>query len=72
MSLTARFTFIALVFAVVSFILGPWLWQPAGDIVPSSAQMPFFIALAALESARDQQLKRGFQLMFAQGADAPR
>ena len=29
-------------------------------------------ALAALESARDQQLKRGFQLMFAQGADAPR
>ena len=29
-------------------------------------------ALAALESARDTQLKRGFQLMFAQGADAPR
>ncbi|WP_119718821.1 WGR domain-containing protein [Cognatilysobacter tabacisoli] len=29
-------------------------------------------ALAALEQARDQQLKRGFQLMFAQGADAPR
>ena len=29
-------------------------------------------ALAALESARDQQLKRGFQLMFAQGADAPK
>jgi hypothetical protein len=29
-------------------------------------------ALSALESARDAQLKRGFQLMFAQGADAPR
>ena len=29
-------------------------------------------AMAALESARDQQLKRGFQLMFVQGADAPR
>ena len=29
-------------------------------------------AMAALESARDAQLKRGFQLMFAQGADAPR
>jgi len=29
-------------------------------------------AMAALERARDQQLKRGFQLMFAQGADAPR
>ena len=29
-------------------------------------------AVAALEQARDQQLKRGFQLMFAQGADGPR
>lgn len=29
-------------------------------------------AMAALEAARDQQLKRGFQLMFVQGADAPR
>lgn len=28
-------------------------------------------AFAALEHARDQQLKRGFQLMFAQGNDAP-
>ena len=27
-------------------------------------------AVAALESARDQQLKRGFQLMFAEGAPA--
>ena len=29
-------------------------------------------ALNALEVARDAQLKRGFQLMFAQGAEAPR
>ncbi|KQZ60235.1 MULTISPECIES: WGR domain-containing protein [unclassified Lysobacter] len=29
-------------------------------------------ALAALEKARDQQLKRGFHLMFAQGAEAPK
>ena len=29
-------------------------------------------ALLALEVARDAQLKRGFQLVFAQGADAPR
>ena len=29
-------------------------------------------AMTALEAARDAQLKRGFQLMFAQGADAPR
>ena len=28
-------------------------------------------ALAALERARDQTLKKGFQLMFAQGEDAP-
>ncbi len=29
-------------------------------------------ALAALERARDQQLKRGFHVMFSQGANAPR
>ena len=29
-------------------------------------------ATAAFEKARDAQLKRGFQLVFAQGADAPR
>ncbi|WP_242162399.1 WGR domain-containing protein [Lysobacter sp. M15] len=29
-------------------------------------------AMAALEHARDAQLKRGFQLMFAQGVDAPK
>ncbi|MCF7222510.1 WGR domain-containing protein [Marilutibacter chinensis] len=29
-------------------------------------------AVAAMERARDQQIKRGFQVMFAQGASAPR
>ena len=29
-------------------------------------------AQAAFEHARDTQLKRGFQLMFAQGVEAPR
>ena len=29
-------------------------------------------AMAALEHARDAQLKKGFQLMFAQGVEAPR
>ena len=29
-------------------------------------------AQAAFEKARDQQLKRGFHVMFAQGAEAPR
>ena len=28
-------------------------------------------ALAAFELARDAQIKRGFRLMFAQGADSP-
>jgi predicted DNA-binding WGR domain protein len=28
-------------------------------------------AMQALERARDAQLKRGFQLMFAQGSNAP-
>jgi len=29
-------------------------------------------AIAAFEKARDAQIKRGFQIMFAQGAEAPR
>ena len=29
-------------------------------------------ALAALERARDQTLKKGFQLMFAQGVEVPK
>ncbi|WP_147652495.1 WGR domain-containing protein [Vulcaniibacterium gelatinicum] len=29
-------------------------------------------ALAAFEHARDVQLKKGFQLVFAQGAEAPK
>lgn len=29
-------------------------------------------ALSALQKERDAQLKKGFQLMFAQGADAPK
>lgn len=29
-------------------------------------------AQRALEQARDQQIKRGFQVMFSQGTDAPR
>jgi hypothetical protein len=50
MKISARFVFIALVFAVISFLLGPVLWQPSGDIVPSGSQMPFFLLLSALES----------------------
>ncbi len=30
------------------------------------------LAISAFEAARDQQLKRGFRVMFAEGAEAPR
>ena len=29
------------------------------------------LAISAFEKARDAQVKRGFQIMFVQGADAP-
>jgi predicted DNA-binding WGR domain protein len=59
-------------------LLGGWtLVRESGQIGGrSSVRREQFLdqdsALAALERARDQQVKRGFQLMFTQGADAPR
>ncbi|TKR30874.1 hypothetical protein FCE95_12335 [Luteimonas gilva] len=59
-------------------LLGGWaLIRESGQIGGRSQlrreqYMDHASALAALEQARDQQLKRGFQLMFAQGADAPK
>ncbi|WP_132999083.1 WGR domain-containing protein [Luteimonas arsenica] len=59
-------------------LLGGWtLLRESGQIGGrSSVRREQFMdqasAVAALEQARDQQLKRGFQLMFAQGADGPR
>ncbi len=59
-------------------LLGGWtLLRETGHIGGrSSVRREQFLdqasAVAALEQARDQQLKRGFQLMFAQGADAAR
>ncbi len=59
-------------------LLGGWtLLRETGQIgARSTLRRELFpdqaSALAALELARDAQLKRGFQLMFAQGADAPR
>ncbi len=59
-------------------LLGGWVllreWgQPGGR---NSAKRELFLdrddAMKALASARDSQLKRGFQVMFSQGADAPR
>ena len=59
-------------------LLGGWeLVRESGQIGGrSTVRREVFLeqgaAFAALEHARDQQLKRGFQLMFAQGVDAPR
>lgn len=59
-------------------LLGGWIlireWGQPGQ--RSSAKREVFLerkdAVGALEKARDSQLKRGFQVMFAQGADDPR
>ena len=54
-------------------LLGGWsLVRETGQIGGrSTVRREVFLdqsaAIAALEQARDQQLKRGFQLMFAQG-----
>ncbi|MGH8081316.1 MAG: WGR domain-containing protein [Lysobacter sp.] len=59
-------------------LLGGWtLVRETGQIggrstVRREVFMDHDSAMAALEQARDQQLKRGFQLMFSQGAEAPR
>ena len=59
-------------------LLGGWsLLREAGQIGGRSSlrreQFPDQAsALVALEHARDLQLRKGFQLMFVQGADAPR
>lgn len=59
-------------------LFGGWeLVRESGQIGGrSTIRREFFqehaAALAALEHARDQQLKRGFQLMFAQGTEAPK
>lgn len=59
-------------------LLGSWVlmreWgQPGGR---NSAKRELFLdreqALQALSKARDSQLKRGFKVMFSQGADDPR
>ena len=59
-------------------LLGGWMLVRESGLVGGRSQVrrEQFLdqasAFAALEQARDQQLKRGFQLMFVQGADAPR
>ena len=58
-------------------LLGGWTlyreWGPQGG--RSSSKREVFLerddAIAAFEHARDAQIKRGFLVMFAQGAEAP-
>ena len=59
-------------------LLGGWtLVRETGQVGSrSSVRREQFLeqaqALAAFEHARDLQLKKGFQLMFAQGVEAPK
>ena len=55
-------------------LLGGWelLRETGRSTVRREVFLEQSAALAALEHARDQQLKRGFQLMFAQGVEAPK
>jgi hypothetical protein len=59
-------------------LLGGWLLsketgQPGGRSQLKREQyLDRELALAAFEKARDQQVKKGFRVMFAAGADAPR
>jgi len=58
-------------------LLGGWtLLREAGQIGGRSQlrreqYLERDAAISAFEKARDQQIQRGFQVMFAQGADAP-
>ena len=59
-------------------LLGGWtLLRESGQIGGRSTLRKSLFAdqasaLLALQKERDAQLKKGFQLMFAQGADAPK
>lgn len=59
-------------------LLGGWMLIRESGVIGGRSQVrrEQFLdqdsAMSALEQARDQQLKRGFQLMFSQGANAPR
>lgn len=59
-------------------LLGGWMLVREAGLIGGRSQvrreqfLDHESAVAALERARDQQLKRGFQLMFSQGSAAPR
>ena len=59
-------------------LLGGWTLTRESGQIGGKAQLKREVyleqaqAVAAFEKVRDSQIKRGFQIMFAQGADAPR
>lgn len=59
-------------------LLGGWMLLRETGLIGGRSQVRRELfpdqasAEAALQRARDLQLKKGFQLMFVQGADAPR
>lgn len=59
-------------------LLGGWMLVRESGLIGGRSQvrreqfLDHDSAVAALESARDHQLKRGFQVMFSEGARAPR
>ncbi len=50
MSTKTKVIILTIVVAIPAFILGPVIWPPTGEMAPTSAQLPFFIALSALEA----------------------
>ena len=41
---------ITLVVGLPAFLLGPMLWPPSGGMAPTPGQLPFFIAISAVEA----------------------
>ncbi len=50
---------ITIIIAIPAFLLGPIIWPPITNPVPSAAQLPFFIFLSAVEA-----LLLGFGIAF--------
>ncbi len=41
---------ITLIVAVPAFMVGPIIWPPAGPTAPTAAQIPYFIAMDAMQA----------------------
>ncbi len=45
-----KMLFITLIAGVVAFLLGPVIWTPSPDIQPTREQLPYLVALSAIEA----------------------